>query len=189
MSESTAPVPERGRQTAQPPEQEREDETAEFECRRTELALLLTALERELWKCGLPAATGHDSATGASSRTEDDGERQRVKEVAGTMFRELEFRLAAFADTCAHLAADERTKLAELLRLPEAKRRAITAILGLPEVERNVLRIAFALSEAECHALAELLRPTPAPPAERPSITIIDPSVLEGEEGEAPSVA
>jgi hypothetical protein len=109
----------------QPPEQEREDETAEFERRRTELTFLLTALDRALWKCGLPATTGHDSTTGASSRTEDDRERQRVKEVAGTMFRELEFRLAAFADTCAHLAEDERTNLAELLRLPEAKRSAI----------------------------------------------------------------
>jgi hypothetical protein len=189
MSESTVSVPERARQTAQPPGQESEDDTAEFERRRKELTLLLTVLDRELWKCGLPATTDHDFATGASSRTEDDVERQRVREMAATMFRELEFRLAAFADTCAHLAEDERANLAEILRLPEAKRRAIMAILGLPKRERNVLHIAFALSEAECHALAELLQPTSAPPAEKPSITIIDPSILEEEEGKAPSVA
>jgi hypothetical protein len=112
-----------------------------------------------------------------------------VKEVTGAMFGELELRLAAFADVCARLGKDERASLAALLRLPEARRRAIAAILRRSERERSVLRIAFALSEPECHALAELLRPI-AVPAETPSITIVDPSVLEDEsETEAPSVA
>lgn len=187
MSESSAPpAPRRGRRTTQPPEQRREDETAEFESRRSELSLLLVAIERELWKRGI--ATGNDPARNASSRKEDDEERRRVKEVTGTMFRELESRLAAFADSCARLAEDERAGLAALLRLPEARRRAIGGILRLSERERTVLRIAFALTDAECHALAELLRPLPVRPAERPSITIVDPSALE-EESEAPSVA
>ena len=187
MSESTAPAPKRSRRGAQP-QQEREDEAGEFERRRTQLAFVLSGLDRELWKRGLTAGSGPDSATSASSGRGDEEERKRVKEVTGTMFRELESRLGTFAGACARLAEDERASLAALLRLPEPKRRVIVAILRLPERERGVLRIAFGLSEPECHALAELLRPTATPAAERPSITIVDPSVLEGE-GQAPSVA
>ena len=189
MSESTASAPKRGRRTAQPPAQAKGGESGEFECRRTELALLLTALDRELWKRGVLAAAAPDAAASATTRKDDGEERRHVKDVTGIMFRELESRLTAFADACARLAEDERASLAALLRLPEARRRAIMAILRLPERERNVLRIAFVLSEAECDALAQLLRPTPAPPGERPSITIVDPSVREQEEAEAPSVA
>jgi hypothetical protein len=190
MSESTAPAPKakRSRRTAQPLERRSDNETGEFERRRAELALLLIGLDREFWKRGMTEATGHDFATSARGPNEDDEERRRVKEVTGTMFRELESRLAAFADACARLAEDERASLAALLRLPEAKRRAIMVMLRLPERERSVLRIAFALSEAECDALADLLRPMPAPAAERPSITIIDSSVLDEEDGDAPSV-
>lgn len=109
----------------------------------------------------------------------NDDERRHVREVTGTMFRELEFRLVAFADACARLGEDERASLRTFLRLPEAKRRAIVAMLRLPERERSALRIAFALSGAECDALAELLRPMPAPAPERRSITIVDPSVVD----------
>src|SRR5262249_16764716 len=97
-------------------------------------------------------------------------------------------RLAAFAGACSRLAEDERASLAGLMRLPEAKRRAMAAILRLPEPERRVLGAVLALTDAECHALAELLRPIPPLAPERPSITIVDPSVAE-EDGEAPSMA
>ena len=179
MSESIAPPPRarRSRQPAQPSERESDNETGEFERRRSELALLLIALDREFWKRGMSEATGHHSGTNASART-DAEERIRVRELAGTMFRELEFRLVAFADACARLGEDERAGVAGLLRLPEVKRRAIAAMLRLPERERSALRIAFALSEAECDALADLLRPVHAPATERSSITIVDPSVV-----------
>jgi hypothetical protein len=193
MSESSAAAPKPGRRTSKSLEQERqpgqkrEDESGEFECRRVELALVLAALDRELWKRGI--AAGNAPAVDATGRKEDDEERRRVKEVTGTMFAELQSRLAAFADACARLGDDERASLAVLLRLPEARRRAIGAILRLSERERSALRVTFALSEAECHALAELLRPMPVSPAEGPSITIIDPSVLAQEnEAEPPSV-
>jgi hypothetical protein len=179
MSESIAPPPSarRTRRAGQPPEREGDNETAEFERRRSELALLLIGLDREFWKRGMSEATGHPSGTEAGVRA-DDEERRHVRELAGTMFRELEFRLVAFADACARLGEDERGGLAGLLRLSEAKRRAIAAMLRLPERERNALRIAFVLSEAECDALADLLRPVHVPATERSSITIIDPSVV-----------
>lgn len=186
MSESTAPAPKRGRRAAQQPAQAKAGESGEFECRRSELALLLTALDRELWKGGVTVAATPDDAASATNRIDDDEERRYVRDVTGIMFGELESRLTAFVGACAHLAEVERVSLAALLRLPEARRRAISAILRLPERERNVLRIAFALSEAECDALAQLLRPRPAPPGKRPSITIVDPSVREEEKGEAP---
>ena len=183
MSESSAPSPKAkpSRRAAQPREPKGDNETSEFEGRRAELARLLIGLDREFWKRGMTDESGHNSGTNASDRT-DDEERKRVKEATGTMFRELESRLVAFADACARLADDDRANLATLLRLPEAKRRAITAMLRLPGRERSVLRIAFALSEAECDALAYLLRPLPSPSAERPSITIVDPSVVEEED-------
>jgi hypothetical protein len=90
------------------------------------------------------------------------------------MFRELEFRLVAFADACARRGEDERAGLAGLLRVPEAKRGAVAAMLRLPERERNALRIAFALSEAECNALADLLRPVHASATERSSMVVAE---------------
>jgi hypothetical protein len=177
MSESIAPPPSarRSRRAAQPSEREGDNE-GEFERRRSELALLLVALDREFWKRGMSEATGHHSSTSASARA-DDEERRHVRELARTMFRELELRLVAFADACARLGEDERAGLAGLLRLPETKRRAVAAMLRLPR-ERSALRIAFALSEEECDALADLLRPVHAPATERSSITIVDPSVV-----------
>lgn len=163
--------------TAEPVKHRSESGGGEFECRRAELALLLVALDRELWKRGI--ATGAETGSGSSGRTEDDEQRRHVKEVAGTMFGELESRLVAFAAACARLGEDERASLAALLRLPETRRRTIGAILRLSERERGVLRVAFALSETECHALAELLQPTFVPSAETPSITIVDPSVAD----------
>jgi hypothetical protein len=180
MSESTAPSPKtnQGGRAAHPPERKRHNETGEFELRRAQLALLLIGLDREFWKRGMTEETDHDSATSAGGCT-DDEERKRVNEVTGIMFRELESRLVAFTDACARLGEDERASLATLLRLPEVKRRAIVAMLRLPERERSVLRIAFGLAGAECEALGDLLRPMISPAAERPSITIVDPSVVE----------
>jgi hypothetical protein len=94
-------------------------------------------------------------------------------------------RLVAFTDACARLGEDERASLAALLRLPEAKRRAIAAVLRLPERERSALGIAFALSGTECDALGDLLRPMPAAAANRSSITIVDPSVVEEDDPSA----
>lgn len=183
MSESTAPAPKakRGRRAAQPPGRTSEVEARKFELRRTELAAVLFDLDREFWKRGMPIATARDSAPGANDRTDDEEERKLVKDVTATMFRELESRLGVFAAASARLGEDERTGLAGLLRQPEAKRRAIVAMLRLPERERSVLRVVFGLSEQECRALAELLAPTPN--EARPSIVIVDPSVLEEEEG------
>jgi hypothetical protein len=183
MSESTAPSPEatQSRRSERPTEQGRQVEAGEFELRRTELADLLLRIHHELARHGMPISTAQGRAPRVKDRMKDEEERKRVKEVTATMFRELESRLAVFAGACVRLDEDERAGLAGLLRLPDTKRRAIMAILRLPERERSVMRVVFALSEPECNALAELLKPLPR--KERPSIVIVDPSVLEEEEG------
>lgn len=189
MSEPTTSTPKSNRPppATPPPEPRSGQETSYFERRRAELAHLLGVLDREFWKHGLTETTGEASPATESSPEDDEEERRRVKRITGVMFCATESRLAAFAEACARLTEDERASLAMLLRLPDAKRRAITAILRLPEPERNVLRITFALSEQECTALADLLRPLPARATERPSITIIDPSVVDEGHEDAPS--